>query len=774
MEDLKTKKLPVLNRALPKKIASGAVCALIGFCLAAVQFEKSLSPFAAAFTAGARSAYLLPAALGSAVGALVFHAPMDALKYIGAVTLIFLFRTANDRFLKAGRTVWITPLVAFSSVLVCAVVTGAALGTDVSGVVVAVCEALIAGACAAFSMRVFALLPGGLKTLGATAGDTAALLVSGSVLLLALDQFRIWQISPAHVVGFFGILLLGAAGEGAGAAAGISAGLMLGFGEGSAYLAYFLPAAGLACGIARGFGKLAAAGAFAVLGAMFLVLKGSADTALPAILEIVAAALLFALLPKRALSAAAQALRPVTGERYAAETKAVVRLRLRAAAKAIRDVAESVQAVCSLFRTPPRLSPEEAAGAVKAEVCAGCRRRDVCWGPAAAETRAAFVSLRKTLEQNGTLVSDDAPGPLRAACVDRAAVLASFERGFCEENAGARAEEQISDVKALTAGQFSGLADVLEDAASAAAAIGETDPYLAQLAADVFTAAGFAFSSLSVSSDENGRALLEVFCTRIPRLPDTAALLRRLREKTNIEFMPPVQDEYKKEGAVLTFCEKTALRTEFYKCCAPAKGENLCGDTAEAFADGRGGYFCVLSDGMGTGRSAAMDSVMTCSLFSRLMRAGFSPEAALGAVNCALMVRPGEESLATLDLLRLDLNTGKAVFYKAGGALSAVRRAGRTAVVEKASLPLGIMREAKFERSETDLSAGDAVLLLSDGASVLPRSFFKELFAQHKDSDARTLAQAALAAAVERAPAGAADDITVACVRLLKNDAAVR
>ena len=230
--------------------------------------------------------------------------------------------------------------------------------------------------------------------------------------------------------------------------------------------------------------------------------------------------------------------------------------------------------------------------------------------------------------------------------------------------------------------------------------------------------------------------------------------------------MPPVQDEYKKEGAVLSFCERTALKAEFCKRSAAAAGENLCGDTVEAFADGKGRFFCVLSDGMGTGREAALDSVMTCSLFSRLLKAGFAPGTALQAVNCAMMVKHGEETLATLDLLALDLYTGQADFYKAGGAVSVVQKGGRTAVVEQASLPLGIMRETQFAHTGIVLSAGDTVLMLSDGAGALPPEYFKAALHRGKDADAKTLCEAVLAEAVARAPAGRRDDITVACIKI--------
>ena len=771
LETLKTKQPRVLS-ALPKKIVGWVLSAGVGAALGAIRFEGAVSPFSPAFAAGAPPTYVLPAAVGGAVGAVLFQPPTQALKYAGALTLVLICRIAYDHILRRGREILLFPLFSFLSVLVSAAAVGLAQGTLTENAVITLCEALIAGTCTCFFYRAFTLFPSGVQAFGSSAGDMAAILLSGSILLLALDTFRFGGFSPAHVVSYFAVLLLScAAGQGVGAAAGIAAGLVLGYAQPDAFLVYFLPAAGLLCGIAAPYGRLVSAGVFSVLGAMFAVLKGAPETALVSVLEIAGAALLFALLPGRAVAAAAGALRPLTGERYAAATKSLVQLRLRRAAKAVRDVSDAVQAVCRLLKNAAPDSPADTAKTVQSEVCAGCLKKEVCWGACRSAVEPAFRTLADIQRKKGSLTREDLPNALRTVCRSQGSVLSGFERVFCELNARRRAKNEVYDIKSLAAAQFGSVASMLEAAADDAGVIGETDPYLAALAKDVLAEFGFGFSTVSVSADAYGHALLEVYCTRVPPIDDMKPLLERLRAKTNVSFMPPVQDEYKKQGAVLSFCEQTPLQAEFCFRSAAANGENLCGDTVEAFPDGRGAYYCVLSDGMGTGKTAAVDSVMTCSLFSRMMKAGFSPEIALEAVNCALMVKSEEESLATLDLMRLDLYTGEAAFYKAGGAFSVVHRGSRTIVVEHSSLPLGILRETAFRKSELTLSAGDTVLMFSDGAGLLARDFLKDMFYKNPSADAKTLAELALAEAVRRAPIGHADDITVACVRLAASTA---
>lgn len=96
-------------------------------------------------------------------------------------------------------------------------------------------------------------------------------------------------------------------------------------------------------------------------------------------------------------------------------------------------------------------------------------------------------------------------------------------------------------------------------------------------------------------------------------------------------------------------------------------GEKLCGDAFESFQDSSGRLVAVLSDGMGSGGRAAVDGAMAAGLTSHLMQAGFGPDSVLRMVNAALMVKSGDESLATLDIASINLFTGRLESLKGRG-----------------------------------------------------------------------------------------------------------
>jgi stage II sporulation protein E len=174
----------------------------------------------------------------------------------------------------------------------------------------------------------------------------------------------------------------------------------------------------------------------------------------------------------------------------------------------------------------------------------------------------------------------------------------------------------------------------------------------------------------------------------------------------------------------------------------------------------------ILSDGMGSGGAAAVEAGMAASLLARLITVGFSHESALMMVNSALLIKSGEESLATIDVCTLDLYTGRASFYKAGAAPSFVIRNGRAGCIESASLPAGILQGVAFDKSSITLAAGDSIVLVSDGVTATGADWLRsELESIHGGDMQRLAEKIALTAKLRRTDARE-DDITVVAVGL--------
>ena len=162
-----------------------------------------------------------------------------------------------------------------------------------------------------------------------------------------------------------------------------------------------------------------------------------------------------------------------------------------------------------------------------------------------------------------------------------------------------------------------------------------------------------------------------------------------------------------------------------------------------------------------------MDSTMAAALITRLLEAGLSCESALHLVNSALAVKSGEESLATVDGVRIDLYTGQMEIYKAGAAPTVVVRDGRSLTIDSNSLPAGILSQVNFEKSSISLGLGDLVILLSDGATTQGSDWIARMAEEEKPRDLNEFCKKIATTARLRRDDGREDDITVLCCRLV-------
>jgi len=121
-----------------------------------------------------------------------------------------------------------------------------------------------------------------------------------------------------------------------------------------------------------------------------------------------------------------------------------------------------------------------------------------------------------------------------------------------------------------------------------------------------------------------------------------------------------------------------------------------------------------LCDGMGAGERASRASTLALSLVENFYKAGFPDEIIMYSVN-QLLTFTGQDVFSALDMAVFDLATGDVDFIKVGAADGFIKRAREVEVVEAGSLPLGILDDIEPKITKAVLSAGDMVVLVSDG-----------------------------------------------------------
>ena len=144
------------------------------------------------------------------------------------------------------------------------------------------------------------------------------------------------------------------------------------------------------------------------------------------------------------------------------------------------------------------------------------------------------------------------------------------------------------------------------------------------------------------------------------------------------------------------------------------EGNEACGDNKSVTRLGSDKVMIALSDGMGSGEEAGKGSAAAISLVENFYKTGVDEKVLLPLINRLLSIR-NEGAFQTLDMCVIDLRTGVADFIKLSAPGSVIKRKEGTEVVEGSALPLGILREVKPSISRKQLSAGDLVILMTDG-----------------------------------------------------------
>lgn len=213
----------------------------------------------------------------------------------------------------------------------------------------------------------------------------------------------------------------------------------------------------------------------------------------------------------------------------------------------------------------------------------------------------------------------------------------------------------------------------------------------------------------------------------------------------------------------LEFTEAPPLTAEFAAASSAAAG-GVSADAVRSFCDARGRAHLILCDGMGTGKAAAVDGELAASLSRRLIDAGFEGDDAARLVNVALTLK-GEDAGAALDLLTVDLYTGRCDLFKAGAAPTYVLKKGQAAALSAETLPVGLMGGVVGRSVRTVLGPGAAAVMVSDGAVAAGDDWLKAELQRLAAAPPQQLAEELLAGALRRA-GGRRDDITVAVLRL--------
>lgn len=429
---------------------------------------------------------------------------------------------------------------------------------------------------------------------------------------------------------------------------------------------------------------------------------------------------------------------------------------------ALREVQGLVDDICKVSQKKKTVEPI-GAEYVCDTICSHCDKNIFCWVDHYSETIDVLQKAEKIQKKTGYLPIQAFPSYFQTRCQHLPQVCGALtkNRAICLASAASETRTQL--LRTALNEQYSAVADSLEHLAGEVLHQERQLPAKGKKVAALFREMQLPALKTEVTKDEKGRVQAQV---TIPRVVLNEEEKKAMETEVSVCCdctLKLSSCEAQGDTTVLLFLEKALLKPSYARAGSAAK-ENVSADVTEYFCDENGFAHLLLCDGMGTGRSAAIDGKMAAVLMRKLLLAGFSCNAAARLVNVALQLRGSEEGGAALDACSVDLYTGQAAFFKAGAAPTFLLRNQRVEMLSCDSLPIGTAGETEGVLTELAVRGGDVLVMLSDGVSAIGEAAVKERLARLAGEPAEKMAEelAAFARQKSRAP----DDITVSVLEL--------
>lgn len=207
----------------------------------------------------------------------------------------------------------------------------------------------------------------------------------------------------------------------------------------------------------------------------------------------------------------------------------------------------------------------------------------------------------------------------------------------------------------------------------------------------------------------------------------------------------------------------------FGKSCAVKTESEASGDTYSFLPLGDNKFMISLCDGRGSGRGAENISEYTLSIIENFYKAGFDSSTIMLAVN-KLLSSSSSEQFSAIDVCIIDLVSGKLEIIKLGSSPTIIKNREVSEIIASENLPLGIIESLKPSANVRFLTAGDVVVLSSDGVydAFESEADFVSLVNSEKIVNLTMFSENIIEEATFRSGGKRNDDMTVVAFKLMQ------
>lgn len=410
---------------------------------------------------------------------------------------------------------------------------------------------------------------------------------------------------------------------------------------------------------------------------------------------------------------------------------------------------------------------------VAEKVCSNCSMCNMCWQKDFYETYKTVYSVLSAVESKGEVLVEDIPEEFYKHCLKVDEFVVTVNRIFEIYKNNLKWENKIIEHRALFADQFLNVSQIIKELSKNI--IDDKNDHLSfgKKLKKEFERSHLDVLDVHMQRFTNERKEVVVDIKEYKDQNFIKELLKVINKLGPNKFqMKEITYDSEQDVKHCLFTEKENFKLVKGYAKTNKGSQDVSGDSFTFLDLESGKDIIALSDGMGSGEKALVESKATIEILEQLVEGGFDIHVAIKTVNTILGIRNDNQTFATLDVSMVDRFTGECQFIKNGAVSTFLKRGRNIERIKTDTLPLGMFKEIESQSIKKRLKADDLVIMMSDGVSDIAlkddqKAVWLEEVISHMDSlNPQKIADTILDLAKEKADGPAKDDMTVLVFRV--------
>ncbi|MDQ0157707.1 stage II sporulation protein E [Robertmurraya andreesenii] len=503
------------------------------------------------------------------------------------------------------------------------------------------------------------------------------------------------------------------------------------------------------------------------------------------LLESAAAVLLFFLTPQALTSKLAKYI-PGTPE-FQAEQQQYMRKMRDVTAERVEQFSSVFQALSNSFSAYDEMADwkdEESReldyflSNVTERTCQLCFKKEHCWSRNLNTTYDYMKDLMHEMDQNDGVISGKLSRDWKKHCVNSQKVINIMQQELTFFQANQKLKKQVQESRRLVADQLLGVSTVMGDFAKEIQRERDNHHKQEEMIYEALQGFGIEIENVEIYSLEQGNVDIDMTIPFCNGHGECEKLIAPMLSDILGEMIIVTSEECASVPngfCHVTFRSAKAYVVETGVAHAAKDGGFVSGDSYSTIRLSGGRHAVAISDGMGNGERAHIESKETLKLLQKILQSGIEEKIAIKSINSILSLRTTDEIFSTLDLAMIDLQNATAKFLKIGSTPSFIKRGTSVKKVQASNLPIGILQEVEVEVVNEQLKAGDLLIMMSDGVFEGPKHvenydlWMKRKISELATDDPQAVADLIMEEVIRSRSNAIEDDMTVVVTKIKHN-----